>query len=298
MKISRLSLCFFVVFPAQGSISIVYNLRVAETSKRLDIGSTSAPPSAATGTILYTFREKYNGVKHDCIAGLFTLAYAPESFFLRVDTAVGRVASSDQGFHFDRVQTDDLLFSAGYSPKLSDNMRLSFSGLLGFPTHQDTSLEFVQLGYGHYGLGAQIDGSFVYSHNHNHTIRCAARCIHFFPRTITPDVAAPKKEFTYNIGNLADLFFGFHNQRGRQSMEFGYNASFFFDATICPNFDDAVEKTNYIRNSFYGIYKYRFSMTKRAHTLALALSYGFEPTPKVFGNQSLITAWASWSINF
>lgn len=180
MKISRLSLCFFVVFPAQGSISIVYNLRVAETSKRLDIGSTSAPPSAATGTILYTFREKYNGVKHDCIAGLFTLAYAPESFFLRVDTAVGRVASSDQGFHFDRVQTDDLLFSAGYSPKLSDNMRLSFSGLLGFPTHQDTSLEFVQLGYGHYGLGAQIDGSFVYSHNHNHTIRCAARCIHFF----------------------------------------------------------------------------------------------------------------------
>jgi hypothetical protein len=298
MKISKCFICFFVILPAQGSISIVYNLRVAETSKRLDIESMFPRPSLGTGTLLGTFREKYNGTKHNCIGGLFTLVYAPESFFLRLDGAVGRVASNDLGVHFSRTQTDDLLFSGGYSPSLSDNMRLTFSGLLGFPTHQDTSLEYVQLGYGHYGLGAQIDGSFMYSSNRDNTLRCAARCIHFFPRGVAATVTAPLERFTYTIGNLADLFIAFHCKIAQHSIEAGYNPSFFFGAKICPNFDDAVEKSNYIRNSFYGIYKYRFLINKRTHMIAVALSYGFEPTPKVFGNKRIVTTWASWSVNF
>lgn len=291
-------LIYFLIFPVRGSISIVYNLRVAETSKRIEVKSTLASPSLGTFTGFGTFREKYNGIKHACGGGLFTLVYAPESFFLRIDAAVGRVSSNDHGVHFSRTQTDDLLFSGGYSPRISNKIRLTFSGLLGLPTHKDTSIAHIQLGYGHYGLGVQMDGSFIFSSNSNHTLRCAARFIHFFPRTVLIKVEGGHQQFKYGIGDLADLFIAFHGKRAEHSFETGYNPSFFFNARICPHFDSTVEKTNYIRNSFYGIYKYRFLINKITHMIAAALSYGFEPTPKVFGNKRIITLWASWSINF
>lgn len=135
MNIPRFMICLFIVLPVKGSISIVYNLRVAETSKRLDVKSMFPRPSLGTCTLFGTFRKKYNETKHTAVGGLFTLVYAPESFFLRVDGAFGRVASNIEGMHFSRTQTDDLLFSGGYSPTISDKIRMTFSGLLGFPTH-------------------------------------------------------------------------------------------------------------------------------------------------------------------
>jgi hypothetical protein len=289
--------CFFTLSCIRGSISTVYNLRIAETSKHLDVASRLPQPSLATGTLFGTFREKYNGTKHYCGGGLFTYVYSPESFFLRVDAAVGRVILHDQGVRFRRTQTDDLLFSAGYSPTLSDKMRITFSGLLGLPTHNDTSLEFVQFGYGHYGLGAQIDGSFMYSSSKDHTLRGAARLIHFFPRMV-PVQTTSSERFKYDLGNLADLFIAFHSKIKQHRVEVGYNASIFFGAHITPNFDDVVKKTNYIRHSFFGMYKYYFLINKTTSTVAMALSGGFEPTPKVYGNKRLITVWASWGVNF
>ncbi len=297
MKKINYFLCCCVVLSTEGSISIVYNLRVAETSKKFYLEPTSKP-SLGTVTLFGTFRKKYNGVTHHCGGGLFTLVYAPPSFFLRVDGAVGRVGSNTNGVHFSRTQTDDLLFSGGYSPKISDRTRLTFSGLLGFPTHKDTSLQFVQFGYGHYALGAQIDGSFAYTSNRNHLLRYAGRLIHFFPRKVVIPVNAQLERFNYGVGNLADLFIALHSKKEKHSMEAGYDASFFFNAQISPAFDDAVKKTNYIRNSFYGIYKYRFLMGKKNCMVGVALSYGFEPTPKVSGNKRLITTWGSLSINF
>lgn len=290
--------CLFIILPSYGSISIVYNLRVAQTTKRIIIDPLFPKPSLGTITPFGTFREKYNGVKHHCGGGLFTLIYSPHSFFLRVDAAVARVSSFDNGVYFKRTQADDLLFSGGYSPHISDKMRITFSGLLGFPTHKDTSLEFVQFGYGHYGLGGQIDGSFIYSSNRDHTIRCAARLIHFFPRTIAIPIENQFELFKYNNGNLADLFIAFHSKIGFHSIETGYDASFFFNAAIHPHYDDAVKKTNYIRNSFYGIYKYRYVIHDVAQMLALALSYGFDSKPKIYGNKRIITIWGSWTVNF
>lgn len=284
--------------PSYGAISIVYNLRIAETSKRIVLTSMLPLPSLGTLTLFGTFREKYNGVKHKCGGGLFTIVYAPESYFLRVDAAVGHVASNDQGVIFSRTQADDLLFSAGYSPKISDRMRVTFSGLLGFPTHKDTSLDFVQFGYGHYGLGIQMDGAIAYSQNRDQTLRLAMRFIHFFPRRITAQVDTSLEPFTFGIGNLADLFVAFHVQKARHRIEAGYDASFFFDAHICPPLDDTIKKTNYIRNSFYGSYRYRFLINKRTHMIGTALSYGFDARPKNYGNKRIITVWTSWSVNF
>lgn len=284
--------------PAYGSISIVYNLRIAETSKRFVVTSMIPSPSLGTFTLFGTFREKYNGDKQHCGGGLFTLIYAPESYFVRVDAAVGHVASNTQGVLFSRTQADDILFSAGYSPKTSEKMRVTFSGLLGIPAHKDTSLEFAQFGYGHYGLGAQMDGAIAYSKNRDYSLRFAARFIHFFPRMAPALVNTSMEKFKYGIGNLADLFIGLHFNRARHSMEVGYDGSFFFDAYICPNLDDTVEKTNYIRNNFYGTYRYRFLINKRTHIIRAGFSYGFDSRPKAYGNKHIITFWTSWSVNF
>ncbi|MCX5922740.1 MAG: hypothetical protein NTX86_05450 [Candidatus Dependentiae bacterium] len=285
---------FLVALPAHGSISIVYNLRVAQTSRRI-VAGTISEPSLATATLFGIFREKYNGDKHRAGGGLFTLVYAPETFFLRVDAAVGRVASNNAGVHFGRTQTDDLLFSGGYSPRISDNVRLTFSGLVGFPTHKDTSLEHVQFGFGHYGLGGQIDGSFIYSSNRGNTVRCAARCVHFFPRQAPVNCL---ESFNYGLGNLVDLFFAFHATRTRHNMEVGYNPSFFFDAHVCPFLLGAKEKANYIRNSFYGLYRCSFNINEMTHSITTALSYGFDTRPKVVGNKRSVTVWSSWRVDF
>jgi len=102
----------------------------------------------------------------------------------------------------------------------------------------------------------------------------------------------------YDIGELVDLFIAAHIQRAQQCIEIGYNPSFAFNARIHPNLADAAQKTDYIRNSFYGIYKYRFLIKTTNQAIALGFSYGFEPTPKVYGNKSLVSAWASWGANF
>ncbi|HEX2977619.1 MAG TPA: hypothetical protein VHO47_00650 [Candidatus Babeliales bacterium] len=289
---------FCFVVPAYGSISIVYNLRVAETSKHRGLESFFKKPSFGIFTPFGTFREKYNGVHHSAGGGLFTLLYSPERYYLRVDAAFARVSSHDRSIHFARTQGDDVLFSGGYSPRTSKKSKLTISGLFGIPTHKDTSLEFVQFGYGHFGLGAQVDGTYFFSTNRNHTFRWATRLIHFFPRNVEARMGDQRERFNYGIGNLADIFLALHMIRKLHSMEAGYDASFFFNAKIFPHFEDAIKRANYIRNSFYGIYKYRFFIGNVASYIACALSYGFEPTPKTVGNKRVITTWASWGINF
>jgi hypothetical protein len=289
---------FFITIPTQCLISIVYNLRVAETSKRLIIESSFEKPSLAAVTLFGTFRQQYNGARKNSGGGLFTLLYAPEYFFLRVDGAIGRVTLNDHGIRSGRTQTDDLLFSAGYSPRLSDKIRLTFSGLLGFPTHDDTSIERIQFGTGHYALGVQLDGAVAYSSNKDNTLRFAARFIHFFPRNVFVPINARREQFKFGLGDLTDLFIAFHHQKGQHSVEAGYNPSFFFDTTICPRLDDVLQEADYIRNSFYGLYKYHFAISQTTHAIALALSYGFDIRPKTVGNKRIITTWASWIVNF
>lgn len=294
---------FFIVSCLQGSISIVYNIRIAETSKMQTVASMFPRPSLGLVTLFGTFRERYNGIKEGAGGGLFTLLYAPEKFYLRVDGAVGHVFSHDHGVNFSQTQADDLLFSAGYSHGKPDKYRLTYSGLVGFPLHKDTSLEAVQFGYGSYGLGGQLDGSFIYGHNTNHSLRGAARFIHFFPRLSPGVVNNVVEQFNFGVGNLADLFIAFHSNIKKphntiHKIEAGYNASFFFGAQISPRFDEAITKAGYIRHSFYGIYKYHFLINKIPNLVALALSLGFESAPKYLGNKQIILFWTSWGVNF
>jgi len=280
------------------AISIVYNLRIAETTKYIGVDDVLKRSSTAIATTFGTFRKKYNGTRHECAGELFSIIYAQKNFYVRADAAAALVASFDKGTLFSRTQGDDLLFSGGYSPTLSDRMRITFSGFLGFPTHKDTSLDFVQFGYGHYGLGGQVDGSYNYVENENHWVRAALRLIHFFPRTITESVAGIAEPFRYGLGNVLDVFIAFHSTFNGHIAEVGYDGSKFFGASVHPLFDDAVRKTNYLRHSFFGMYKYRFKFEEVTVSIAAALSCGFDQYPKLYGNKRIVTPWISVGVNF
>lgn len=307
IKTKLLLLCILVTaVPTHSQISFVYNLKIAETTKRIALHSPLAKRSLATCVALGTFRKQYNGTKQNCGGALFTLAYAPENFFLRVDGAVAKVTShSPLGIHSARTQTDDLLFTAGFSPKLSENRRFTYSALVGFPTHKDTSLERAEFGLAHYAVGAQMDGSFIFPQNEQHSLRLAARCIHFFPRGVNAQLPGGIiKPVRFNLGDLTDLYLAFHTDKERHAAEAGYNASFIFNATLCPLLIPTLPCLNaqiiksFVRNSFYGVYYYRFLARTTPNILTTGFSYGFDSPATLFNNKQILTIWGSWSVNF
>jgi hypothetical protein len=281
------------------AISIVYNLRIAETTKRESFNPLFSRPAIATATLFNQWREKYNDIFQNIGGGLGTINYAPTSYFYaRIDFAAAHVYEKNGAVRFSRTQTDDILFSSGYTYASSERKKITLSGLLGVPTHNDTSLEHIQFGYAHYGLGAQVDGAWHYLPRLNFSFRSAARFIHFFPRRAPAVVNNQIMNFDFNIGNLVDLFIAHHINVGRHRFEAGYNPSFFFAATIKPFLADATRGANYIRSNFYGSYKYYFPVRNHMTAIAAACSYGFDHTPQDIGNKRVITVWASWSVNF
>jgi len=286
---------------ALGIFSVVYNLRIAETTRHQEFERKLMRPSIAAATTFAQFRKRHSGQKERYIGELGSLIYLPSSCYVKADFAFANAHLNDDGVTSSRTQTDDILFTAGYSPTISQRVKLTFSGLLGVPTHRDQSLQNVQVGVAHIALGTQIDSAFNYSKNHKQTFMAAVRFIHFFPRTVSVILGQQCSDFNFSIGNLTDLFFAHHSIFGKHGMhriEVGYNPAFLTNANIRPMLDEVIQQTDFIRNSFYGTYKYNFLIHKLHSALTVALSYGFDSKPKLFGNKQIITAWATWGINF
>jgi len=291
--IKILFFCLLCHVSAYGSISIVYNLKIAETTKRQDFEKNGEHPSTAAITGFNQFRTKYSGSRHNYGGSLLSYIYSPENYYARVDWAVAQV--NVDGGSFKKGQTDDLLFSAGYSHAFNHRSKCTLSGLFGMPTHKDLSILEPQFGYAHVGLGAQLDASFLFSqYSNDHSLRCAARIIHLFKRRV--DLLCNAFDFT--MGNLIDLYVALHITSGNSRCDVGYNPTFLCSGKIIPYLTDVVQKSNFKRNSFFGVYKYKFRLGSYPSSVALALSYGFDYESRVFGNKRIITAWSAWTFSF
>lgn len=281
----------------KGTVSIVYNLRIAETTKQ-SFNEHASSKFLGALTLFDQSRKRVIGIWQNYGGGLASLVYFFKPFYLRVDAAVAHVQQKDRGVHFSKTQGDDILFSSGYSFPIKDRIQLTISGLLGVPTHHDRSLEIPQFGYAHTGLGFQLDGSFIYSSNRNYTLRSAVRCIHFLARKISFDLDDDAQIFNFSTGNLIDFFIAHHINIGNHRFEYGYDLTFLVGSKINPILMIASQKNDYIRNNFYASYKYRFSIKKYKNALTAALSYGFDHRPERYRNKRIFTIWGSWSVNF
>lgn len=286
----------FIISTELESVSIVYNMRVAEITRRQAVDPKYTDPSITSLVLFDQTRKRCDSVNQNIAGGLATYLYSRKRFYCKADFAVGHVRSNNIDGTFSRTQTDDILLTFGYSKTISKKTKATVSLLLGFPTHRDTILEGIEFGTGHNGFGLQLDGSFICSKKENQSILAAARYIRFFPASIFYPINTKCTPFYLDIGNLVDLIIGYNYRFNTSAFEVGYNPSFLFSATITPAIATVTSQINGIRSSFYAAFKHLFLREKHPQGIIIAMSYGFDNKPKIF--KRIITVWAAWGINF
>jgi|ERR1700733_1431531 len=275
------------------AISMVYNFRIAQITKQPILESGQEREHTIVALVFDQFRKKYNGPRQNFVGGLGSFIYKPHPYYFRVDFAVSHIKQLvGKVTTFSGTETDDILCTLGRNFIIDKSNSITFSGLFGFPTHRIHTLEHVDFGYGQVGIGGQIDGSTAI--NAINAFLYGFRYIHFFPRS-TFDLGT---KYIFTIGNIADIFLAHKSAWDMQGFEFGYTARFRFGAHIQPNLDDTVKKTNYVRSNFYAVYKYKFLINNISNRLLFNISYGFDHSPRIYGNRYIVTLWASWNIGF
>lgn len=280
------------------TISIVYNFRIAQITKRAFIEHEQKTTSLTLTFLSFDqYQEKYRGgIQENFTGGLaaFVYDFTPSSY-VRTDAALSYI--NQKTYHvatFSDMETDDILFTIGHNFTPNNKSRITISGLFGIPTHNIYALQHVALGYGQIGTGVQIDG--LYRLTNHLDFLWGTRYLYFIPQ-IAQDIS--ENSYTFSIGNIADLLLGLKwNWPSSHSLEGGYTARWDFGAHISPHINDIVAKTNYSRNSFYLVYKYKFETQRVAHRLLFDIGYGFDSKPKSYGYKKIATCWISWSINF
>lgn len=295
-------LCALTTLPLNG-ISFVYNLRISETTRR-QAPIQAFRPQVALLTFANQTRQRRAIQEYQHIFGVIaTLAKFKNSFYTKVDFSVGRTRQYIAGtsitppFFCKRVQVDDILFSAGCKIREGKRVKLSVSGLLGIPTHQDNGLTGLSYGTGHVGLGGQLDGSYTHTVERGfHQFLCAARIVHFFPRIVP--VLAQTQLFKFWPGDLVDVIVGYRVRIQKNNLEIGYNPTFLLHTTICPNIAGFSEQANYTRSNLYANYARFFKIKDHGAGVGLGVFYGFDHKPRAIGFKNIVTIWGAFGINF
>jgi len=276
------------------SISIVYNFRIAQITKQ-PITENTTQNHMLSGLAFDVYQKKYTpGISQNFAGGLASYIYNFKPYYFRTDFAASHIRENDHHTTtFSGAQTDDILFTIGRNAKINDHNIVTLSGLFGIPTHKTLALQHVDFGYGQVGTGVQLDGAYTFHQNNSFVY--GARYIYFVPRKACDDLG---KKHTFTIGNIGDILVAYKKNWTKHGLEFGYTARSQFGAHISPSLDEIVQKTNYVRSSFYAVYKYKFFIKNISNRLLFNIAYGFDHRPKTFGNKYIITVWAAWNINF
>lgn len=299
-KSTTLFIACSLIFNLYPASTLVYNLRIAETTTTRRFEEFGNLPWVAAITTVGQFRQSRADVNQALGGALATMSYAQKKWFVRLDFAAAHVRLKSQNFPSldqSRTQTDDLLLSGGYGFSSSERSQFSLSGLLGIPTHKPLDLPLVQFGSGHVGLGVQLDNNYKYwSIN---SLRSAARYIHFFQKQQTTlDLLSPTI-FDFTYGNAVDLYVAHRtNWKQKHMFDFGYNPTFFFGAHVEPDVEEVNDELNFIRSNFFATYRRYFLIKGRPSGITCGISTGFDHIPKRTGLKNMVTFWASWGIAF
>lgn len=282
-------------------ITIVYNMRIASPATARQelyakLGTTL--PSIIAGTYVHQQRTMKNGDEQNVNAGLVDYIYSFESFYVRLDAAVGRVHEAIQlGGSTTHTQMDDLLFSAGYRHTATPKLNLAYSFLAGVPTHKDHSFEYLQFGTGHCSVGGQIDGVYSFGEHGTNSLLMALRCFHFFKATAIVPLPTNRICVDFDLGNVFDVFIAYQKKVNKHFFELGYNPSFAFSVSTKPSLGDTLPSSG-IRNTWYAAYRYVFLTKKHPMGVLCGASYGFDSGSDIIGVKHGFSLWAGYGINF
>jgi hypothetical protein len=282
-------------------VSIVYNMRiVAPATGRQELykklGTTL--PSIMAITYLNQSRTVKNGNKQNVKAGLAEYLYSRKNFYIRLDTALGRVHEDIKtGGSTTHTQADDLLFSVGYQHKVKPQLNFTYSFLWGIPLHKDHTFEYFQFGTGHWAVGGQIDSTYSWGDQGTNSLLSALRLLHFYKaQTNIPTPTSTPLCVDFNVGNLFDIFIAYHKRMNKHHLECGYNPSFVFNASTSPALPTPIPSHG-VRNNWYATYRYVFVPKHHPMGLLFGISYGFDNV-RVIGLKRIVTCWGAYGINF
>jgi len=278
------------------AVSVVYNFRIAQITRQPIINATKHQNNILSWLIFdYFQKNNHFKIKENYAGGIMTyIRNFSEKYSFRVDMAAGNTHQSiNKKLSVDETESDDILFTLGRNIYNTQHATVSLSGLLGVPTHSVNTLQRVGFGTGQVGLGTQIDG--IYKLAKHLDVLWGARYNYFVPRT-TSDAAENYYKFT--IGSIGDLLIALKtNGPWKHGLEGGYAIRWGFGIDAKPNIPN-LDNLNYIRNSFFLVYKYSFQTERMAHRFLFNISYGFDSKPKDIGYNLAVMIWTAWGIAF
>jgi hypothetical protein len=275
--------------------SLVYKFFVSEITRRHTANAKNARYSQFSLFCFDMYASKYDSTEENAVGLLATYLYQHNQVYAQIDGAFGHITSRYQCQEFNRTQTDDLLLSLGFSKAFSQKTAVTFSGILGFPTHKDTSPEGLQFGIAHSSIGFKIDAASTFSSKKDQKLLLAGRYLRFLPSNISLKSDAVSYKYELDIGSLFDLLVGYNFNFKLDGFELGYNPSFLVGGKLCPESTNN-EYIGYMRSTLYGAYYHILNSEKHRQILTLVCTYGTEHKPKIY--KRFITAWATWSIFF
>ncbi|MBY0109837.1 MAG: hypothetical protein K2X90_01875 [Candidatus Babeliaceae bacterium] len=290
-------LIYLFILLCMGSLharSVVYNFRIAQITKEHIFENANSYNHTIIGLLFDEISERrYDDIHRNYFGALGSFIYNYNSFFFRTDFAVSLVQQKSFDSKFSDTQTDDFLFTIGKNLVLKNNFSVNLSGLFGVPTHEIYALKKPEFGVGQFGFGVQLDGA--YKFNEQNYLILGSRYIYFIPRSARDEVC---NKFKFTQGNSINLLIANKSIWGKHGLELGFTPGFLFGAKIDPFIKEIVEKTNYIRTSWYAVYQYKFLINKIKNRFLFNIASGFDVAPKQFGHKYIVFLWAAWDIKF
>lgn len=276
------------------AVSVVYNFRVAQITRQPIARSGERKPNMLIGLVLDQYQQQYSGIKQNYLSGLGAFLHLQEPWYVRADFAVASIRQwANHVTTYKKFETDDVLLAFGRHFKPYDKLDVTVSGFLGIPTHKMNLLDPINFGFAQVGTGIQVDSNYTF--NKKTACFLGGRYVYFIPR---PEYDGLCKKYKITAGNLIDLLFALKTDSEHHGFEFGYTARFQFGAASKPYLREINQETDYIRNSVYAVYKYKFMIRHIPNRLLFDITYGADTQSKFFNSKHVITAWASYNINF
>lgn len=284
------------------SITLVYSFRFAEITRPSDL---QLPDEKAHWIGAVTPFDRYSktcqGGHNNAAGALGTILYHKANTYARIDTGFATVVdhqTKNDPFACKRTQTDDILFTFGKGWIPQPRLRVTASGLVGFPTHKNVGLFRDQFGTGHFGVGAQIDNAYNYSPKKHHSFLASARYVRFFSAHSCLKAPTVQQLFNVDLGNLIDLYFANYSNYGKHQFEISYNPTFFFGAGFTPPNQALQRAFHFIRSSFTIDYQYGFMLGKHPSAAIFIFSYSFDHGKRITRNTCILTGAFSFVFTF
>lgn len=289
--------CLFFIcvyyFQNLNAVSIVYHFRISQITKQPIFEHIDTKYMGIALFFDQVMKRYSGGLLKNFAGNLDAFIYSFKPYYLRGDFAFAYVLETIKSkLEFSGIETDDILFTLGRNYIIDGKAKITVSGVLGTPTHKNQFLQHAQLAYAQVGIGAQLDGTYKFSGKNSFI--WGLRSIYFIPRSA---LDAEKRKHIFTIGTLSDILISWKYDWINHDIEIGFTERFQLGAQIKPSLDNILEQTNYIRNSFYLAYKYKFILCDIQNRITYEIAYSFDSTPKKYGFH-LFISWITWNVSF